>query len=334
MTGYFDSSPQDEAFIRKATEGIDDSALSEGAADQYPLVSGDEIVATDDYYPLKGLIMRMANNELRRGRLQAEGEVTRLPETHKEGWNVTIDTDGGQVTLWSCWLGDKLELSYDGSPLPDDEIKRLLEVEDAQPITWVYDDYLNDTKTLGTRQWSRFYGPRLDNGGRVWIETEGNGSAPTPRFINDQGIVERANHLPNGIRTFPFSFFSDESPESPSAKAEDIQEYRERFIVLAAEIAFRLGKPKGVSTEFALMVKTPEDLQREGYTTQQIKGNRGERQGWGSELIVGTNANETIALESANSVVPWVNVRRLAVNESVTTPYQLAQRIIEEDLYF
>lgn len=334
MTRDFGINPKDEAFIRKATEGIDDSALSEGAADQYPLISGDEIVEADGYYPLKGMLERMANDELSRGRLQAEGEVTRMPENHKEGWNITIDSDGGQVTLWSCWLGNQLDISYGGTPLSDDEIKSMLEVEDAKPIRWVYDDYLKDTKTIGTRQWSKFYGPTLESGGRVWIETEGNGNAPTPRFVNDQGIVERASHLPNRIGTLPFSFFSDESPESPNATAEAIQEYRERFILLAAEIAFKLGKPKGVSTEFALMVKTPEDLQREGYAVQQVKGNEGERQGWGSELIVGTNGNETIALESANSVVPWVNIRRLAVDETITTPYQLAQRILEEDLYF
>lgn len=332
MTGKFGSRPEDEALIREATEGIDDSALSEGAADQYPLIPGDEIIAADSYYPLKGMLQRMANEELTRGRLQAEGESTRLPETHREGWNLTIDTEGGQVTLWSCWTGDQLELRYAGNPIPDDEIKELLEVEEAQPVAWDGQFMYGSNATV--RQWGRFWGPKLPEGGRVWVETEGHGSAPTPRYINEQGIVERADDLPNSVRTFPFSFFKDESPESPNATSEAIREYSERFILLAAEIAVKLGKPKGVSTEFAFMVKTPEDLQREGYTTQQVKGNEGVRQGWGSELIVGIHGNETVALESANEVVPWVNVRRLAVDETVATPHQLAQRIIEDDLYF
>jgi len=332
MTGNFGSRPGDEAFIRKATEGIDDSALSEGAAGRYPLVSGDEIVDADSYYPLKGMLQRMANEESSRGRLQAEGAVNHTPETHKKGWNVTIDTEGGQVTLWSYWLGDRLELSYAGNPLSDEGIKRLLKVEDAQPVTW--DGQYMYGPNATTRQWGKFWGPKLPEGGRVWIETEGNGSAPIPRFINDQGVVERTDYLPNNIRTFPFSFYKDESPESPNASAEAVQEYREQFVLLAAEIAFKLGKPKGVSTEFALMVMTPEDLQREGYTTQWVKGSQGERQGRGSELVVGTNDSETVALESANSMVPWVTVRRLAVEDSITTPYQLAQRILEEDLYF
>lgn len=332
MTGQFGSRPEDEAFIRKATEDIDDSVLSEGASDQYPLISGDDILEADDRYPTEGILMRMANEALTRGRLQAQGEVTRLPEAHATGWNITIDTDGGHVTLWSCWTGDKLELSYDGNPVADDDIKRVLGVKDSQPVSW------DGTFMYGTdateRQWGRFWGPVLPEGGRVWIEVDANGNAPTPRFINEFGIVEPADRLYNHVRTFPYSFFKDESPESPNASEEAVQEYRERFILLATEIAFKLGKPKGVSTEFALLAKTPEDLQREGYVMQQIKGNPGERLGWANELIVGTYGSETVVLESANSIVPWVSVRRLAIDETVTSPNQLAQRIIEEDLYF
>jgi len=325
-------SPEGEALLRAATEGIDDSALSTGASDQYPLISGDEIVVADDHDPVAGAYMRWGNEELKRGRLQAEGEIIRQPEEHKTNWHLVIDTDSGKkVALWSPWTGEHFTLTYDGEPLADDEIKGILGVEDAKPVRWIFDDTL--TEGTGTRQWSPFYGPRISEGGRVWVDTSKYGPS-SYRLIDEHGNFHQpSGRLPNTVRTLEGLFFSNESPESPNGKPEVIQEYREKFILLAATIAFKLGKPKGISTEFGFIM-TPEDLQREGYEVQWVKGEAGVREGYGEDLVIGRKGNETIALESANSLVPWVSVRRLEVEDSPMTPYQLAQRIIERDLYF
>lgn len=327
----------EEALLREATAGIDASPMSEGAADQYPLISGDEIVASDGYYPLRGLLQRMANEELMRGRLQAEGEITRERQAHEAGWTLVIETDKGFVSLWSCWLGNQFYLQYAGEWIPKELIKETLQVTDGNAVKQERPTFLGGGFEM--RKWADLYGPVLPDGGRVWIALEERESGGTPAIIDENGEYQRLYQHPDGamehsVGNYPFSSFNENEPDAPNATNNAVQEYRERFILLATQAAFRLGTPEAVHTEFALMVMTPEDLEREGYETTWIKGSSGFRYGWGKELVIGSNGKEQIALRSANSVVPWVNLRKINVDQTIDTPYKLAQSILDDHLYF
>src|ERR1043166_9665932 len=106
------SSPEEERLLSEALDGVDFSALSTSASDQYPLISGKEITTADETAPLRGLLMRAGNAALKDARSQAEGEKSRLPESRNSGWSLSIETPNGYVGLWSCWLENRFYLGF------------------------------------------------------------------------------------------------------------------------------------------------------------------------------------------------------------------------------
>ncbi len=319
----------------------------------YEKISDDEIEKAGEHNPQRADLMRAANNILDSARERSEGEVIREPEFHETGWNILFETDGGLVGLWSCWLGNKFYIGYPADLIISAEIiKRTLNVKDASPVKyigavavndWGYKgEYKDKDKPLeqneagqivayqdnGERLWSQYYGPIENNDGRVWVCQENNyGEAVRFRYLSNHGLqVAKMDHSNcMSISTFPYSFHNKYSYEGPTTDCEAIQSYREKFIRLAAEVAYKCGRLKAIHIDYGFAL-VPEDLQREGYSNiEWKKGSWGRRNGWGDELVIAEKGENCVAIVSGNSLVPWITVVRYPVkNESAE---QLANRI-------
>ncbi len=417
---------------KQALEGVDLSRLGKGKEEEYPTIPPSEISEAYESDPLRGSLMRLANENLRNARAQAEGAKPREREMHEMGWSLSIETPQGMVGLWSCWLGNQFYLGFpkstnyvidsvdprtvtrlgkhikmsqlppnapdwrhepldylgarrqledmsdselretlklhkvrfrDIAPIPvtDELVMQTLGVERAKPVKQVNVTAVNNRnykgefadpdkplernragqiigyQDAGKRLWAKFYGPTEPTGGKVWVDYSGfNSNGMHFPYIDEQGRLQSlyyGHDKSNGISTFQFSFFNQYAPEGPTTDPEAIQKYKDRFIRLAAEIAFLMGGPKAVNINYGYSL-VPEDLYREGYEdVTWLKGDLGERKGWGNEAVRGKKGDSTVILESANSLVPWSTTLRTPVG-GLTSPATLADFIKEDILWF
>ncbi len=416
----------------QALEGVDFSKLDKGKEGEYPTISPREISEAYETYPLKGDLMRLANENLKEARAQAEGAKPRERKTHDMGWELAIETPQGLVGLWSCWLGNQFylgfpkstssvvdsvdaqtvisfgnhlrmnqlstnapwwqrkPLDYQGArgqleemsdpelretlrlhrvpfrdvpyiPVTDELIMQTLGAERAKAVRQVNATAVNDPnykgefadpdkpleqnragqivgyQDVGERQWAKFYGPMEPTGGRVWVDYSGfHSNGMHFPYIDEQGQLQSlyyGHDRSNGIYTDQFSFYNQYAPEGPTADPEAIQKYRDKFIRLAAEIAFIMGGPKAVNIDYGYSM-VPEDLYREGYEDIiWLKGDLGERKGWGNEIVRGRKGDGTVVLKSANSLVPWSTTLRAPIRR-LASPTMLADFIKEDILWF
>lgn len=315
--------------IFKDLGDIDFSKLDEGKGAQYTPIPPDEISRTFEYYPLKGPLMNMANENLRDAQAQAEGLEIREKGYHDKGWELSIQTPNGIVGLSSSWLGTRFYLGYPKEFLPprtqvtDKLITTILGVEKAD--------------VLSAGSWGRFYGPLEPNGGRVWFDYDRNSTGARFPNTTDGELQEVYYWHPtaNGVTNYPYSEYSqDTSEDAPTAAEEAVQRYRDRFILLASEIAFLIGGARAININYGFVL-VPEDLDREGYGgVSFLKGDWGIREGGGRELVRGQRGDSTIILQSGNSLVPWSTILRAPVNGRITSPTTLADFIKEDILWF
>lgn len=338
-------------FWDAALKGVDLSKLGQGKDEEYPTIPPDELSEAFSTNPLKYSLMRFANENILEARAQAEGTKPRERKYHDMGWSLSIETPQGLVGLWSCWLGNKLYLGYpklgdhiDNLPpeqVVDDLVIKVLGLEKAKPVRHVRQ--INETGQIvgyqerEERQWTKFYGPMEVTGGRVWVDHSTFHSTLVHfPHIDGQGRLQEeyyGHDKSNGIYTFEFSFYNKYAPKSPTAHPEAIQKYKDRFIHLAGEIAFLMGGAKAINIDYGFSM-VPEDLYREGYENiKWLKGDLGERKGWGGDVVRGSKGDSTVILKSGNSVVPWLTILHTPTSR-VTSPQMLSDFIKEDILWF
>jgi len=275
----------------------------------YEKVSNKEIGEVAEHDPIRALLMVMVNDVS----VQATNKMASLhqPSFHQSGWSITIETDKGLVGLWSCWLEDKFYIGY---PLDykDDMsslIKDILKVNDS-PMEVPH--YIDNTMIL--RQWAKFHSERYDGYGRVWIDyAPFNSYSHEFLYIKENNLtkVYYGHHESYSICTFPFTFYSEKAPDSPTTRSEIIQQYRNGFIELAITIALKIGKIQAININYGFVI-VPEQLESLGYTNiKYIKGNKEKQDGWGNTVIYACKGSEEIILKSGNSLVPWSTIRRI-----------------------
>jgi len=327
----------------------------------YEPIAQDDIEDAKVIYPLQATLMQMANENLSEARDRAEGEKEREPEYHDMGWMITFETEDHQyVGLWSCWLGDQLYLGYPhGQKVDDSVIREVLQVDDARPVKdvgatavndWDYEgEFGDEDKPLeqnaagqiiayqdsGSRQWSKFYGPIENLGGRVWIDhSDFNSNGHQFRVIHGDKLEEvRMGHDHSmNIASYPFSRHNSYAYEGPTTDAEAIQSYRDRFILLAATLAGNLGRVSAVHIDYGFVL-VPEELGKENYQNiEWLQGKEGTREGWGRELVMAQRDNQEIALISANKIVPWSTIVKTNIQKEMT-PEELQVLVLDELLY-
>lgn len=359
--------PESQDLLR-GLEGVDFSRLDKGKEDQYPTIQPNEISEAFERNPMQGRLMRIANESLRIARAQAEGQTTRERGFHDMGWSLSLDTSRGMIGLWSCWLGNQFYLGYPKSILrpgrqeTDELIMKVLDVERARAVRQVNatgltdlrykDEFADEDKPLeqneygqilgyknaGMRLWARFYGSIEPTGGRVWVDSSDSHSNSSHfSYIDEQGQLQSlyyGHEMSNGVYTHQFSYFNQYAPEGPTDNPEAIQKYKDRFINLAAEVAFIMGGARAVNIDYGFVL-VPEDLDREGYENVQfLKGDWGQRKGWGEEVVRGQKGDSTVVLKSGNSMVPWSTILRAPVSDRISNPAMLADFIRENILWF
>lgn len=310
--------------IWKGLEGVDFSALEQGKANQYPKPSSAEIGGAFLHNPTRGRMLERAEDIMDQARNQAEGRILRQKGIHEVGWKVSIQTDNGLVGLWNSPLGDCFYLGYPG---------RILNPRSPEPENLVI-------KTLGVEKsrnlWGRFWGPLESTGGRVHVSYDLVGQYPGDHFpFVRNGELQDIYYPTAGSKavvTSRFTQFSDSEPDAPTTNKEAVQKYRDRFITLSSEVALILGKTQAVTVEFGF-VMVPEDLDREGYSQIEfLKGEWGNRDGYGKELVRGFKGDSTVFLKSGNSLVPWSTFLHIPVR--TTSPQVLSDFIREDVLWF
>ncbi|MDD5253656.1 MAG: hypothetical protein PHG05_00950 [Candidatus Nanoarchaeia archaeon] len=331
----------------------------------YAHIPSEEVAESGKIYPLKAALMMYANNVLDEAEAQATGQKKREPSFHRSGWKITLHNGSAEnaVGLESCWLEDRFYLGYpNAAEVPDDIIIKTLGVEYANAVPQVSAISVNDPNYKGEykdpdkpleknefgqiiayrdegkkRLWAKFFGPREEKGGRVWIEKSGYDflGYHMPIIINTNELFEVyfGHGNSNGISTAPFSYYNKYSPESPTAKSEAIQKYRNKFMDLFVEVALLIDRPSKVTFDYGF-VMVPEDLEKEGYgKVEWLKGSAGTRKGWKHELVRAEKEGEIVMLESGNSLVPWSTIRQLDIPETSRNREGLV-KIINDSLTF
>lgn len=318
------------------------------ATKQYARIPDNEIETTAKHDPTRALLMIGANSALKEAEQQAGGQKPHKPKFHECDWSIAIETPWGVVGLWSCWLGDRFYIGYPKSAtgvIEDELIINTLGVELASEVLQVSATAVNDPnytdeykdadkpleqngagqivayKTHGLRRWAKFYGPRqADDKGRVWVDHGGFCSNSHDfSVVSDHLVNVRYGHDSSmSIETFSFNFWNQYAPDGPTTDRAAVQAYRDRFLQLAIEIANLIGGATAVNIDYQFVL-VPEQLDSLGYQNITWLGGRaGVREGWGSELVRAEKGDETIILKSANSMVPWINVRRVPCPNDLT----------------
>jgi hypothetical protein len=279
----------------------------------YEKISCKEINETAQYDPMRAMLMFMAN-----GVSENAKEKTTLkkhiPTLHNSGWSILIETDNGVVGIWSCWLDDKFFIGYPLDFLEniDNLILNTLQVKKG---TIVKQDCFGE---LRDRKWAKFCSNQYEGYGRVWIEYDKfNSNGYHFKYINNKKLNEcyYGHNNSYSINTFPFGFYSENAPDSPTSKPEIIQQYRDKFIDLGIKIAKRIGQIKAINIDYGFVI-VPEQLITLDYSNiEYIKGSQEIQEGWGGTEIYAKKDNEEIILKSGNSLVPWSSIRRISVED-------------------
>lgn len=282
--------------------------------------------------PMKQALLMMAHVE-KASIKEKEEKQTHEPKKHDMGFSLSFETPNGIISLWSCWLGDQLYIGYPKEWTVSDElIKESLHVHDAAPVAykkWVRGDVYEESE----RQWAKFYGEKVEEGGRVWVnhsETHSNGRIF--HLIQEKALktVYRGHDESKNIYNIGFSYFNAGEPEAPNATEKAVQVYRDHFIQLALQIAKDHGGIQAIHAQYEFTVLTPALLETEGYTDiHYVKGNPDHYDSFGGTVVYAQKENEEIILKSGNSLVPWSNVRKVNVTEDVTL-----ENIINDILVF
>lgn len=318
----------------------------------YPKIPNHEIAATADHDPQKALMMLLANSTLEEADQKASGQAKHVPKEKKSGWSISIETPQGIVGLWSCWLEDRFYLGYprDTPVLMQAEIDlkilRHLEVVpstevlqvDATAVDPGYQGEFKDPdkpleknscgqivayKTTRMRRWAQFHSSRVDwNQGRVWVDhKDHNSTGHDFHFLLPGGYLGETYYGHDrsmSISTFPFSFWNKYAPDGPTADPAVIQTYRTKFLELACAVAKLLGGAKSVIVDYGFVL-VPEQLENLGFTeVTWLRGQPGRREGFGEELVRAKKGEETLFLQSGNSIVPWSTFRHIPVAEELT----------------
>ncbi len=207
-----------------------------------------------------------------------------------------------------------------------------------KPVEDIGDGRFIAYKNRGLTRWAKFWGKPEPTGGRVWVDHSTRHFESVVEFnrVLDEGLERRSfgKGWSNNIAIPEFSFHNKYSPDGPTNNQQAVQKYHERFIRLASQIALMLGEPKFLHLNLRdRTVMIPEDLYREGYDIRWIKGDLGERKGFGQDLVMGKKGDSVVALESASDIVPWITALRVPANR-LTTVDAMSGFITEELLYF
>lgn len=216
----------------------------------------------------------------------------------QNGWNVTIETTGGVVGLWSCWMDNCFRIFYPLEVSVSDEIiMETLGVQMAEPVA-------NDL--FGSRLWARYYSNRLPDLGRVWIEHEKNHSnGHTLYTIKDKKLEGHyvGHSESHTLGTFQFHFASETEPDAPNCRSENIQPYKDKFIQLLVKIAKLTGEIEAVNVESGGVLFTPEQLMAKRLPLTKS----GDLY---TKYYYTEDDGYEIMLKSGNSIVPWITVIR------------------------
>ena len=225
------------------------------------------------------------------------------------GWSVALETENGVVGLWCCWLGDRFMLGYPLDFFVEDcLIMETLKVAEGIPVS---------NERFGTRKWAEFFSERCQKGGRVWIgHVKSCSDSMHIDLIREKMLVNvyYGHDQSNTIENISFNFHNEKEPDAPTCDAEIIQTYQDRFLMLAWQIAQKLGRIVAVNlTVNALFC--PKKLESKGYELEYIKGSKERYEGWRGTVIYTEKGEEEIMLRSANVLVPWVSVIRNPVED-------------------
>ncbi len=224
------------------------------------------------------------------------------------GFNVVIETDNGNVGLFTCWLGNNFKIFYPLDVQVEDEmIMKTLDVTLSEPVK---------NERYGTRRWAKFYSNRLEEGGRVWIDIEKNHSYGHELYtINNKNLKQNrfGYNFSNTIYTNPFSYYNEFEPDAPNASYGSIISYKDKFIKLFVEIAKLTGNIKAINIDSGLVYYTPDILKEKNYNLERIKDKE-------LKYYVNDSYNNCeIILKQCNLAVPWITVLRYVKDNSLTS---------------
>lgn len=221
------------------------------------------------------------------------------------GWDVTIETTGGVVGMWSCWMDNCFRIFYPlDVSVPDEIIIDTLGVKMAEPVANVL---------FGSRLWARFFSDRLPDLGRVWIELDSNHSYGHSLYTIENKTVKDhyVGHSQSyTLGTFNFHFANRDEPDAPNCDPKNIQPYKERFIKLLVKIAKLTGKIKAINVKSGGMLFTPEELKSKRF--QLIKTDVGL-----TTYYYTKDDMYEIMLQSGNSIVPWITIIKFPASNSL-----------------
>lgn len=180
----------------------------------------------------------------------------------------------------------------------------------------------------------RYYGPIEPTGGRVWIDRQGSHTQNFKYVAGELKQTDFWTRNAEAIFTFSNQLYGDFAPEGPTTEEQAIQSYRDKFILLASEIAYQAGGQTALDICFDFTQLVPEDLYREGYEDiKWIKGDLGERKGFGQDLVRGSKGSSIVYLESAGNLVPWSTIVHTPMTK-ISSARVLTDFIKEEFLWF
>lgn len=315
-----------------ALSGMDFLLTGNTKGGEYPHIPEEEIERIEGVDQIRGDLMRLVNETSGDIKARVEGGKKREKKYHEFGWQVSIETPQGIVGLWSCWLGDRFYLGFPKNiEIPDKLIMDSLGLQLSADVGRLGDFSVS-------RLWAKFCGRREKEGGRVWVDFNKDSSDMHHfDYINGEGQIQTAHYGYNqssNIDTFHYSEFDENNPDNPTGHRDTVQQYRDGFLLLAAKIAFLMGGVKAVDIGFETVSLVPEDLYNEGYNNVEwVKGEMGERKGWGNEIVRAKKGDSTVILKSGNSLVPWVTILKAPVG-NISSPEILADFINSDLLYF
>ena len=222
------------------------------------------------------------------------------------GWSIVLETTGGPVGMWTCWLENGFKIFYPHDvDVPDEMIMETLGVTHAKPVA---DDHFHE------RKWGDFYSERVGSLGRVWIENDKHDSYGyhIPTIRNCRPVKHYFGHDQcKTIRTFEFTFCSETQPDAPTHASEYIKPYLDKFMQLFVKVAKLTGDITAINIESGLVLYTPEQLEKAGCTLERW------RQDYTNYCYTKYNDYEVI-LYSGNSLVSWITVLKREANNDLT----------------
>lgn len=305
---------------------------------EYPSLKKEIEALAPDSPGDRGAMMLLAECEGARARELRDDPTKREPETLREGYGLAFETPDGIIGLQSSWLRDSFYLGWPShwGPISGEDFARAFPAIRPGP-RWRadYGRLVGDATITLPKSGAE---TSLEAGHSMWAhqfhvlrgDTVYGNSGP-PRVSYGHGVSQAHRwdakyYLPqqgemlsedSGRRLFTEPFWRHESEEARN-EWHDVQEAA--FLQLACEMANAHGVTS-VCVKFATMGVSviPEVLEVMGFRTHWVRGQKGRREGWGSDVVYGTREStilpvtEEVMLVSANSLVPWVMYRQIPV---------------------